>query len=142
MPLTLNRRAERGIRLPFCPKCGKEVTEEMNVCPYCGNPLKVMPAYTQAPSSRVSVGTKNSGLAAVLSLIIPGVGQMYAGQIGRGLLFLFIGIPLTAIIALFFFWLILPLFLPLAFWIWNIFDAYNLCNEYNRRLLQTGNPPW
>ena len=92
--------------------------------------------------SKVTVGTKNSGLAAVLSLIIPGVGQMYAGQIGRGLLFLFIGIPLTAIIALLFFWLILPLFLPLAFWIWNIFDAYNLCNEYNRRLIQTGTPPW
>jgi TM2 domain-containing membrane protein YozV len=114
----------------------------MNVCPYCGNPLKVMPAYREATASRVTVGTKNSGLAAVLSLIIPGLGQMYAGKIGRGLFFLFIGIPLTVIIALFFFWLILPLFLPLAFWIWNIFDAYNICNEYNRRLVQTGNPPW
>lgn len=130
------------MNLPFCPKCGKEVTDEMNVCPYCGNPLKVMPTYREAPSQRVTVGTKNSGLAAVLSLIIPGVGQMYAGQIGRGLLFLLLGIPLTAIIALLFFWLILPMFLPLAFWIWNIFDAYNLCNEYNRRLIQTGTPPW
>ena len=129
------------IQMPFYPKCGKEVTDEMNVCPYCGNPLKVMPTYNQAPS-RVTVATKNSGLAAVLSLILPGLGQMYAGQIGRGLLFLFIGIPLTAIIAVFFFWLILPLFLPLAFWIWNIFDAYNLCNEYNRRLSQSGSPPW
>jgi TM2 domain-containing membrane protein YozV len=127
--------------LPFCPKCGKEVTEEMNVCPYCGNPLKVMPTQREMPVSRVTAGTKNSGLATVLSLIIPGLGQMYAGQIGRGLLFLFIGIPLTLIIAMFFFWLIFPLFLPLAFWIWNIFDAYNICNEYNRRLLQAGNPP-
>jgi len=127
--------------LPFCLKCGKEVTEEMNVYPYCGNPLKVMPKQRETPS-KVTVGTKISCLAAVLSLIIPGLGQMYAGQIGRGLLFLFIGVPLTAIIALFFFWLILPLFLPLAFWIWNIFDAYNICNEYNKRLIQTGNPPW
>ena len=127
--------------MPFCPKCGKEVTKEMNVCPYCGNPLKVMPIQREVQPSMVS-GTKNSGLAAVLSLTIPGLGQMYAGQIGRGLLLLFIGIPLTVIIALFFFWLILPLFLPLAFWIWNIFDAYNICNEYNKRLLQTGNPPW
>jgi DNA-directed RNA polymerase subunit RPC12/RpoP len=89
--------------LPYCPKCGKEVTEEMNVCPYCGNPLKVMPTQREVPVSRVTVGTKNSGLAAVLSLIIPGLGQMYAGQIGRGLLFLFVVVPLTAIIALFFF---------------------------------------
>lgn len=113
----------------------------MNVCPYCGNPLKVMPQ-REIPAHRVTVGTKNSGLAAVLSLILPGLGQMYAGQIGRGLLFLLIVVPLTAIIAVLFFWLILPLFLPLAFWIWNIFDAYNVCNEYNRRLMQTGTPPW
>jgi hypothetical protein len=61
----------------------------------------------------VTIGTKNSGLAAAPSLIIPSLGQMYAGQIARsrGLLFLFIGIPLTIIITLFFFWLILPLFL-------------------------------
>ncbi len=69
--------------MPYCPKCGKEVTEEMNVCPYCGNPLKVMPTQREVPVSRVTVGTKNSGLAAVLSLIIPGLGQMYAGQIGK-----------------------------------------------------------
>ena len=132
----------QGEKVPFCSKCGKEVTEEMNVCPYCGNPLKVIPSSMAVPVSRVTVATKNSGLAAVLSLLIPGAGQMYSGQIGRGLLFLFIVIPLTAIIAVLFFWLIFPLFLPLAFWIWNIFDAYNICNEYNRRLLQTGNPPW
>ena len=114
----------------------------MNICPYCGNPLKMLLPQGRIAGSGVTIGTKNSGLAAVLSLILPGLGQMYAGQIGRGLLFLFIGIPLTAIVALFFFWLIFPIFLPLAFWIWNIFDAYNICNEYNRRLLQTGNPPW
>jgi hypothetical protein len=49
---------------------------------------------------------------------------------------------MTVIIAMLFFWLFLPLFLPLAFWIWNIYDAYNICNAYNRRLLETGNPPW
>ena len=90
----------------------------------------------------MTVGTKNSGLAALLSLIIPGLGQMYAGRIARGLVFFFLGIQLTVIIAVFFFWLILPIFLPLAFWIWNIFDAHRLCNEYNRRLLQSGTPPW
>jgi TM2 domain-containing membrane protein YozV len=94
------------------------------------------------PSSRVTVGTKNSGLAAVLSLIIPGLGQMYAGRIARGLVFFFLGIPLTVIVAVLFFWLIFPIFLPLVFWIWNVFDAYRLCNEYNRRLLQTGTPPY
>jgi len=128
--------------LSFCSKCGKEVTEEMNNCPHCGNSLKVIPAQREVAGSRVAIGTKNSGLAAVLSLIIPGLGQMYAGRIGRGLLFLFIVVPMTVIIAMFFFWLFVPLFLPLGFWIWNIYDAYNLCNAYNWSLLETGNPPW
>jgi len=122
--------------LPFCPKCGKEVSEEFNVCPNCGNTLKATPTH------RVTVGTKNAGLAAVLSLIIPGLGQVYSGRLGRGLIFFFLGIPCTDFIAILFFWLILPLFLPLAFWIWNVFDANNLCKEYNRRLMQTGNSPW
>jgi hypothetical protein len=34
------------------------------------------------------------------------------------------------------------LFFPLIFWIWNIYDAYNLCKEYNIILTQTGRPPW
>ena len=114
----------------------------MNICPHCGNSLKVMPEQREIDGSRVAIGTKNSGLAAVLSLIIPGLGQMYAGRIGRGLLFLFIVVPMTVIIAMFFFWLFVPLFLPLGFWIWNIYDAYNICNAYNWSLLETGNPPW
>jgi len=125
-----------GTSLPFCSKCGKAVTEEMNVCPNCGNVLRI------TPTSRVTVGTKNPGVAAVLSLFIPGLGQIYSGRIGRGLLMLFVVVPLSAILALFFFWLLIPLLLPLAVWIWNIFDANNICKEYNRRLMETGNPPW
>ena len=49
--------------MPFCPKCGKQVPEDMNVCPHCGNPLMVMTACREAPASIVTVGTKNSGLA-------------------------------------------------------------------------------
>ncbi len=122
--------------MTFCSKCGKVVTEEMNVCPNCGNVLRII------PTSRVTVGTKNPGVAAILSLFIPGLGQIYAGRIGRGLLMLFIVIPLSVLLALFFFWLLLPLLLPLAVWIWNIFDASNICKDYNRRLIETGNPPW
>ena len=56
---------------------------------------------------------KNPGLAAVLSVFIPGGGQFYNGHIGKGLLFFF-----TC-------WLIIP-------WIWSIFDAYNCANRINR----------
>jgi len=56
---------------------------------------------------------KNAGLAAVLSFFIPGAGQMYNGQIGKGILFF-----ITS-------WLVIP-------WIWSIFDAYSVANRINR----------
>lgn len=51
-------------------------------------------------------------LAAILSFIIAGMGQIYNGQIGKGILILF-----TA-------WLIIP-------WIIGIFDAYNIAKKIN-----------
>ena len=127
--------------MPFCPRCGKEVTEDMNICPYCGYQLKSAPATQQAPTSTVSYGTKNQGIGAILS-IIPGIGQIYAGRLVRGLLFLFLGIPIATVLAVLFWWTIIALFLPFAFWVWNIFDAYNLCVQYNKQLAETGKPPW
>jgi len=141
--ITTPTTALRGKAMPFCPRCGKEVTEEMNICPYCGNPLKPIPTQPQppAPAPTMVYGAKNPGLAALLS-IIPGLGQLYDGRIARGLIFLFLGIPVATILAAIFFWTIVALFLPLIFWIWNIFDAYNLAVQYNRLLAQTGRPPW
>jgi TM2 domain-containing membrane protein YozV len=127
--------------MPFCPRCGKEVNEDMNVCPYCGYQLKGVPATQRVPTSTVSYGTKNPGIGAILS-IIPGLGQIYAGRLVRGLLFLILGIPIATVLAVLFWWTIITLFLPFAFWVWNIFDAYNLCLQYNRQLSETGKPPW
>lgn len=55
------------------------------------------------------------GLPAVLSLFIPGVGQMVKGQIGRGILIL-----IGCIFGYMFF--VIP---GLIIHIWNIIDAYN-----------------
>jgi len=36
--------------MPYCPKCGTKVSEEMSFCPNCGAPLKVeKPAVEAAP---------------------------------------------------------------------------------------------
>jgi len=38
--------------MPYCPKCGTKVREEMNFCPKCGAPLKVeqVPAAAAPPA--------------------------------------------------------------------------------------------
>jgi len=85
------------------------------------------------------VGAKSPGVAAILSLLIPGLGQIYVGRVGRGLLILFIVMPLTFVIASL---TLIFVFLPLIIWIWQIFDAYNLAKKYNDYLLSIGQPPW
>jgi hypothetical protein len=53
---------------------------------------------------------KSPPIAATLSLIVPGLGQIYNGQVRKGIL-----IFLTA-------WLILP-------WIFGVFDAYRIASQ-------------
>ena len=59
---------------------------------------------------------KNPVLAMILSLIIPGLGQIYLGKTKRGLIIL-----LT-------FWLIVP-------WIYGIIDAYQTAKEINKKIV-------
>lgn len=61
---------------------------------------------------------KSAGLAAFLSFLIPGLGQLYCGRIGRGILF-FLGSVLLA-----------PFFIGIGIWIWNIIDAYAVAQRY------------
>ena len=58
---------------------------------------------------------KSVGIAVLLSLIIPGAGQMYLGKVGRGIIIL-----LTC-------WLIIP-------WIYGIYEAYKSAKDYNAQL--------
>ena len=64
-----------------CPYCAEFVAFSAKKCKHCGEFFD--------PSLRQSrQQTWNPGVAAVLSLIIPGSGQMYKGQVGAGICWL------------------------------------------------------
>jgi len=67
---------------------------------------------------------KSPGIALLLSLLICGVGQMYNGQVGKGIAFL-IGFILA--------WFIL---LGWVVWIWSMVDAYQTAKRMNLRYQQ------
>lgn len=58
----------------FCSSCGESIKREAEVCPHCGV------RQTAASGSN----DLNPGISAIASLIVPGAGQIYNGQMGRG----------------------------------------------------------
>jgi TM2 domain-containing membrane protein YozV len=80
------------------------------------------------------VETKSKGLAAFLSLIFPGLGQLYNGRIGRGLTFILVSIFSIFLMAGLIGFLIYPLV-----WLYGIVDAYNGAKMINVIAIQRAN---
>lgn len=89
--------------LTTCRECGQTVSTEARSCPHCGapSPSRVPPPFHHAGAAGYAPGPQvvyverkqpSGGIAAVLSFIVPGLGQLYKGQIGRGLLWFFLTI--------------------------------------------------
>jgi len=96
-----------------CIKCSKDICEPCKIeisgedqCKQC----------VAKNAEAVEKPQRSPGLAAFLSFIIAGAGQMYNGQVGKGILILF-----TA-------WLIIP-------WVYGILNAYSTANKINEGLI-------
>jgi len=70
---------------------------------------------------------KNAGLAAVLCFFFTGLGQIYNGQIGKGILFIIIQIINIGLM----FVLIGFITYPIV-WIWGMIEAYKTAERINR----------
>jgi hypothetical protein len=76
-----------------CPDCGRRISDAANSCPNCGRPSRLQahagPSYAGAGPQVVVVQNRPSnGIAALLSLLIPGAGQMYKGHVGTGIVWM------------------------------------------------------
>ena len=80
-------------------------------------------------SSHSSAPQVNSGISAVLSFIWTGAGNIYNGNIGKGLMICLVQIVLIIFAA----FTCIGLPLALIFWAWGIYDAHREAEEINRR---------
>jgi TM2 domain-containing membrane protein YozV len=93
---------------------------------------------------------KDTGITALIAglggIFLLGLGYFYVGKIGRGILFLLVGVILKIALVLSLFTatgiLILVAVLNLGLWIWQIYDPYKLAKTYNAKVERTGKPPW
>ncbi len=101
------------------------------ICPKCGVRVSPPPA-PPMPSQYTNIERKSEGLAAVASFIFVGLGQIYNGQIGKGIMFIILGV-------FFVFTMIFLIGFPLypLFWIYNVYDAYNTDKQINAGLIKT-----
>lgn len=73
--------------------------------------------------------TKNPGIAAVLSFFYAGLGQIYNGQIAKGIAFMVIqAINLLLMLV------IIGFFTYFAFWVFGMYDAYQTAIKINSRM--------
>ena len=113
----------------YCSNCGALIDEKAEICPKCGVRVLFPQVYQQK---------KSGALAAILSAIVPGAGQIYCGRGMRG----------AGFFVLNFFFLFLfgaassenpnsddpgILFLiMILIWLWTIFDANKVASKINQ----------
>lgn len=110
----------------FCEICGEEIDKHGGTCPKCGVQVKFPKL-------------KNPVISAILSFVIPGLGQIYNGQIVKGVGFVFIAVFLLFAILIFvgyvypisWIYVIYPIF-----WIYAIYDAYTTAKKIDARAIK------
>jgi len=103
--------------MEYCKKCGEIIEEDAVICPHCGKENLTEEEKRKATEFATK---KDPFIAAILSVLIPGLGQVYSGSFKRG-----ITIQIFYIISLFIgFVLFFLMFIPIIIILAGVYDAY------------------
>ncbi|HUY17595.1 MAG TPA: TM2 domain-containing protein [Candidatus Binataceae bacterium] len=104
----------------YCPQCGYANRYDARYCASCSVPMPL--------DEPVAAAMRSPGVAAVLSFFWCGLGQIYNGQIGKGIVMLLLyGISWAMM------WLIIGLITTPLLWVWGMWDAYRTAERLNRQ---------
>jgi TM2 domain-containing membrane protein YozV len=102
--------------MAFCSRCGAQVAENSRFCDKCGSAQPVV----------IVRDRKEPWFALALSFLFSGLGQIYNGQIGKGIAFIIAHAVSLALIWVLIGWITTPII-----WIWGMVDAYKSAQRIN-----------
>lgn len=108
----------------FCRACGTEILAAAEICPECGVGQRGSGSYEE----------KNPALAALLSFVIAGAGQLYNGDVTKGIALVVAELTLVSLIFVTIWIFIGIVFVPiwLAIWGYAVWDAWDKAEKINR----------
>jgi len=120
----------------ICVSCGQAICGECrvpiqgkNYCKRCSAELASRPI---AQRGLAYGQQKSSGIAALLSFLWPGAGQIYNGQIGKGIL-----LVLLQIVNFILMFVLIGFVTGFLLWVYGIYDAYHTAERINRGEIMT-----
>jgi TM2 domain-containing membrane protein YozV len=127
----------------FCSGCGHQMDAGQQFCPGCGlkNPAVQPTSMVSsggmgvagtgvAPAQQIIVvAEKSPGLAAVLAFFWAGLGQIYNGEITKGIVLMVAYVVSCVLIALVIGFITTPIL-----WIYGMVDAYRTAEKFNATL--------
>ncbi len=105
-----------------CHRCGNDMRPEDRYCHRCGVER------TYAPASRPVIA-KSAAAAVILSIMLPGLGHLYAEDRGTGIMLILATVALTVLGLL----LLVPLAVLLVVWLWAMLDAARATERFHAR---------
>ncbi|UZE92655.1 MAG: zinc ribbon domain-containing protein [Methanosarcinales archaeon] len=105
----------------YCSECGAIIKKAAEICPKCGTRVIGL-----SKTHIQTVQLKNPGLAALASFLWCGAGQVYNGQILKGIILLIAYVISIVLIIIGIGLITTPLL-----WIYGIYDAYKTAEKIN-----------
>lgn len=120
-PVDESGKKELGADEVYCTSCGEPIKSEAELCPHCG--VRQGGAAGGAPVA----AQKNPGVAAVASFFFAGLGQIYNGQLAKGILLMVVQAINVALI-----FVLIGFFTYPIVWAYGMWDAYRTAEKINR----------
>lgn len=124
---------ERGPDEAFCRDCGAVISRAAEICPECGVRQRDPPKSGLDAALEDVLEGGNPFVAAVLSALFPGLGQIYNRELEKGLV-----VIVASLVALLSALVLVGFVLYPAVWVYAIYDAYTVADRQSQAAEQSG----